>query len=193
MTGLRTRTLTELRRLTVFIGHRHQVHFEFHVDNLLRSMCLPRSSAERPHPCLINAIYLIASHFSRASLLSPYDRSFLARARAGIAASVKARDRVQNAIQASCLVSFYLYFKSKVLEGYWMSGATCRLAIACGLHQIKGVLLTSPAPETVGPLMGDTSSRPLALPEIKTNLELGERIHTFWQVRNILVFPPPLY
>jgi Fungal specific transcription factor domain len=153
-------------------------------------MCLPRNSPDRPHPCLINAIYLIASHFSRAAFLSKYDRTFLSRARAGIAAAVKARDRLQNAIQASCLVSFYLYFKSRVLEGYWISGTTCRLAIACGLHQINGVLSptsTSATPPAVDPLKGDASSRPLVLPEIKTSLELGERIHTFWQVLNISV------
>lgn len=160
------------------MAHRHQVHFEFDVERFLESLSLPRHALGRPHPCLINAIYLIASHFSRAAPLAPYDRVFLARARAGINAAVKNSETVQNAIQAACLVAFYLYFKGRVLEGYWMSGTACRLALACGLHQIRGAL---PMSASV-PQIKDTSSRPVTLPEPKSNLELGERVHTFWQV-----------
>ncbi|KAF8344134.1 uncharacterized protein EI90DRAFT_49727 [Cantharellus anzutake] len=169
--------------LTVFTGHRHQAHFEFNIDRFLRSLSLPRGSPDRPHPCLMNAIYLFASHFSRSSHLSVHDGIFLARSRAGITAALQTKDRILHAIQAACIVSFYLFFKGKVLEGYWMSGATCRMAIACGLHQIKAAVSSDlAAPSTGASPIVNTGTKMIVLPEPKNNIELGERIHTFWQV-----------
>ena len=130
----------------------------------------------------MNAIYLFASHFSRSSHLSVHDAIFLARARTGITAALQMKDRILHAIQAACIVSFYLFFKGKVLEGYWMSGATCRMAIACGLNQIKATLSPDSDAPSSGARIVETSNKMVVLPQPKNNIELGERIHTFWQV-----------
>ncbi len=110
-----------------------------------------------------------------------HDAIFLARARTGITVALQKKDRILHAIQAACMVSFYLFFKGKVLEGYWMSGATCRMAIACGLHQIKATLSSDSDAPSSARIM-ETGNKMVVLPELKNNVELGERVHTFWQV-----------
>jgi len=178
------------------MGHRHQAHFDYIGSRLIQSLSNPPSSNSafppRPHPCLINAIYLFASHFSRSATVAPYDALFLARARAGMQAAIATQDRLLNVIQAGCLVSLYLYFKSRVLEGYQMGGAIARLAIACGLHQIEsplfsgGLSATGKAEnaEEEAPKLKVVEPVGIGLPEANSLAELGDRMHTFWQVRH---------
>ncbi|KAF8319365.1 hypothetical protein DL93DRAFT_2153382 [Clavulina sp. PMI_390] len=213
--------------LTVFMGHRHQAHFDYVGSRLIHALSSPPSPTQssavdplannssasssnpgspttppRPHPCLINAIYLFASHFSRSTQIAQYDPLFLARARAGMQAAIAAEDRVLDAIQAGCLVSLYLYFKSRVLEGYMLGGAVARLAIAVGLHQIESPFLSaglSAVSSARSGGSGGSSGRRrkeeeepqrlmvenpvgITLPEPNSLAELGDRIHTFWQV-----------
>jgi hypothetical protein len=177
------------------MGHRHQAHFDYIGSRLIQSLSNPSSSASRPssrpHPCLINAIYLFASHFSRSPAIAPYDALFLARARAGMQAAIAVQDRLLDIIQAGCLISLYLYFKSRVLEGYQLGGAIARLAIACGLHQIEsplfsgGLSATGKAEknEEEAPKLKVEDPVGIGLPETDSLAELGDRMHTFWQVR----------
>lgn len=100
--------------------------------------------------------------------------------------------KLLDVIQAACIVSLYLYFKSRVLEGYQMGGAVSRLAIAFGLHQIPyaGFGQKPPEPEAARKTQSWEVDGQFAyqipagqeLPDPCTELEWGERIHTFWQV-----------
>ena len=184
----------EIFRFTMFMVHRHQAHFDYIGSRLIPSLSNPSSSASgpspRPHPCLINAIYLFASHFSRSSTIAPHDALFLARARAGMQAAIAAQDRLLDVIQAGCLVSLYLYFKSRVLEGYQLGGAIARLTIACGLHQIESPLFSGGLSATAkaeneeeAPKLKVEDPVGIGLPEASSLTELGDRMHTFWQVR----------
>lgn len=202
-------------RLTVFMGHRHQAHFDYIGSRLIQTLSQPSSSSPtstsappRPHPCLINSIYLFASHFSRSATIAQYDALFLARARLGMQAAIAAEDRLLDVIQAGCLVSLYLYFKSRVLEGYMLGGAVSRLAISVGLHQIESPFLRnglsavgSGHRDKDGKDRGKEEEEPpkllvenpvgMTLPEPKSLAELGDRIHTFWQVRDYCYFNFP--
>lgn len=196
--------------LTTFITHAHQAHFEFAARRVVDAMSLPRSHPDRPHPCLINAVYLFASHFSRSIVIARHDPRFLARIRAGMQAGIKdasqmddesldpaqqrERDRksrkLLDVIQAGSILSLYLYFKSRVLEGYQMGGAVSRLAIAFGLHQLSYGALAQKSLHPEPPKHYWEGDGTFAfqipagqeLPEPRNEVEWGERIHTFWQV-----------
>lgn len=114
--------------------------------------------------------------------------------------AIQTETSLLDVIQAGCLISLYLYFKGRVLEGYVMGASVSRLAVACGLHQIKPRLLmgingmrskkggsdVGKDGEEVQELKVDHPVG-LTLPEPNSLAELGDRMHTFWQVGFVFV------
>lgn len=166
--------------LNIFMQHRRQCMFEVHPDRFLQAVNSPDPS-QRPHPALVNAIYLLGCHFAPKSTVSQYESIFLARTRKGINASLENADRLLNFLQASCLLAWYFYFKGRLLEGHYHASAAARFAMSCGLHLLKvkadGVqgTLTFYYPS---PGNGDRS----ILPQPEDSIALAERINLFWSI-----------
>lgn len=126
-----------------------------------------------------------------------YEPLFLHRARQGLASSLENAESLTDAIQAASLVSMYLYAKGRVLEGYYLSCANARFAVGCGLLRIHGPVFGKGKrgagedgkgkgrEEDIAMEDGDDelgiATMPL-LEDPKDPIELGERIHTWWQV-----------
>ncbi|KAG9010222.1 hypothetical protein FRB90_007970 [Tulasnella sp. 427] len=166
--------------LNVFMQHRRQCMFEVQPDRFLQAVNSP-DSTQRPHPALVNAIYLLGCHFSPKSTVSQYEGIFLARTRKAINASLENADRLLNFLQASCLLAWYFFFKGRLLEGHYHASAAARFAMSCGLHLLKvkadGVqgTLTFYYPS---PGNGERS----ILPQPEDSIALAERINLFWSI-----------
>lgn len=134
-----------------------------------------------------NFLLLVLSHL--------WTRDIKLGSHIGMHHAIQTETSLLDVIQAGCLISLYLYFKGRVLEGYVMGASVSRLAVACGLHQIKPRLLmgingmrskkggsdVGKDGEEVQELKVDHPVG-LTLPEPNSLAELGDRMHTFWQV-----------
>ncbi|KAF8344078.1 uncharacterized protein EI90DRAFT_44791 [Cantharellus anzutake] len=176
--------------LRIFFSHRHQAYFEISEARFWQTLAIHQdqqkqssgtSSSTVLHASLLNAMYLLGCFFSGNPQLAAYEPLFLQRARQGIANALELAEGLPPSIQAASLVATYLYSKGRVLEGYYLSCATARFAVGCGLHQIESPYYNTGA-AAVGaggtPLPG---LQPLLEPA-RDATEYGERIHTWWQV-----------
>ncbi|PIL30675.1 transcription factor [Ganoderma sinense ZZ0214-1] len=137
-------------------------------------------SARKPHPSLVDAIYLLACYFSRSPPLTELEPHFLKRSLRGISDALQNSDRIVHVLQASCLLACYFFWHGRTLEGYYHSSIAARLAVGLGLHQISSkeqqcqYLQRSDAP---APLKATV---PLCPP--LDEVEYAERIAAFWQI-----------
>lgn len=169
--------------MDTFLSHRHQLYFDVHIERFRTSFALPRADARRPHACLINAVYLIACHLTPS--LAHHGDYFLSRARAALTHALERADRLFNYIQASGLITMYLLGQGRVLEAYYLMGATSRFAVGSGLHQIaspvwREATASSPVAAFLPPPPRIESAPMLDHPA--NSIELGERIAGWWQV-----------
>ncbi|KAJ3519680.1 hypothetical protein NM688_g9266 [Phlebia brevispora] len=167
--------------LDTFLAHRHQCAFDVHVGRFKASLSLP--PPQRPHPALMDAIYLMACFYSPSPHLSALQPHFLQLALSGISSSLQQSDRLLHIVQASCLIAIYFFSRGRTLEGYYHSSTAARLAVSLGLHQIK--------PEDWYQLELDVMAQPLPFVSFKSCLQLSaprdsveyaERVAAFWQV-----------
>ncbi|KAJ3768445.1 hypothetical protein FB446DRAFT_276856 [Lentinula raphanica] len=180
--------------LELFIAHRHQCWF---FSDTTRFDLLSNGNSlvglPEPHPALMNALYLLACHFSRSPYFSELEQTFLTRTLREITVALDNQDRLVDVVQASSLLAIYLYANSRILEGYCHSFSAARLAVGLGLHQLQYSDLakstnTSPPGDRPSPtgVMGlSATSSPtssIASSPPKDQSELRERISTFWQV-----------
>ena len=121
--------------LDIFLAHRHQCAFDVHVGRFKASLLLP--GAAKPHPSLVDAIYLLGCFFSRAPAYTELEPHFLRRSLRGIADALQHSDRIVHVLQASCLLAVYFFWHGRTLEGYYHSSIAARLAVGLGLHQIR--------------------------------------------------------
>lgn len=173
--------VTLTNRLDIFLAHRHQCAFDVHIGRFKASLSLP--PPERPHPALMDAIYLMACFYSNVPQLSALQPHFLQLALSGISTSLQHSDRLLHIVQASCLIAIYFFSRGRTLEGYYHSSTAARLAVSLGLHQIK--------PEDWYQLQLDVMAQPLPFISFKSCLQLSaprdsveyaERVAAFWQV-----------
>jgi hypothetical protein len=157
----------------IFTPHQRQCGLEIHMGRLRESLSLPIS--EQRHPSLMNAIFLWACYVSRPGPLSDHESHYLGRSLNALGDALQFRDKMVDAIQASCLLSLYFLANGRMMEGSYHASAAASLAIQCGLH--RGVLRESHA--SFEPTDG------LKLPPPKDLIEEGERISAFWQVYNL--------
>ncbi|KZS98782.1 hypothetical protein SISNIDRAFT_499010 [Sistotremastrum niveocremeum HHB9708] len=169
----------------IFFAHRHQCAFEVHIPRFLASINGPPKQA--PHPTLLNAIYLLACHFSHQPPLIQHEALFLERALSRLAEALERSDRLINVIQASCLLATYFFGKGRLLEGYYHASSASRLAVGLGLHQIRSQefrnIVGEGGPDDVSTWNNAVTGGILPVPD--DAIELGERILAFWQVFNI--------
>ena len=177
-------------RLKIFFSHRHQAYFDISDARFWQNLAIHQDQQQQVHAppspkilhaSLLNAMYLLGCFFSGSSQLAAFEPLFLQRARQGIANALELAEGLPQSIQAASLVATYLYSKGRVLEGYYLSCATARFAVGCGLHQIESPYYNPGAASASAggtPLPG---LQPLLEPA-RDATEYGERIHTWWQV-----------
>ncbi|KAI0668420.1 hypothetical protein C8Q78DRAFT_258081 [Trametes maxima] len=171
--------------IDIFFAHRHQCAFDVHTGRFKAALLLP--APQRPHPSLVDAIYLLACYFSRSPPLTALEPHFLKRSLRGIAEALQNSDRIVHVLQASCLLAIYFFWHGRTLEGYYHSSIAARLAVGLGLHQIRsnewfqfqfaraGYQQDAPAPLK--------ASVPLKPP--RDEVEYAERIAAFWQIFSV--------
>ena len=140
-------------------------------------------SAQKPHPSLVDAIYLLACYFSRSPSLTELEPHFLKRSLRGISEALQHSDRIVHVLQASCLLAVYFFWHGRTLEGYYHSSIAARLAVGLGLHQISSKenfrfqMQRASYQDAPAPLK---ASVPLSPP--LDEVEYAERIAAFWQI-----------
>ncbi|KAK7037528.1 hypothetical protein VNI00_011020 [Paramarasmius palmivorus] len=188
--------------LDIFYAHRHQCWFDgdfCRIDPtkapLHQTQQVHRYSPE-PHPALMNAIYLLACHFTRSPFYLELESTFLTRTLHEITVALDGSDRLVDIVQASCLLAVYLFSNSRILEGYCHSFSAARLAVGLGLHQLQqpknyvhqGAFTGSERGSSSNPIAGlitglaPSGTSPIPIPPPKDATELRERISAFWQV-----------
>lgn len=162
-------TNLSLIRLDIFLPHARQCGFDVHIERLHQRLGIaPKPQQCQPvHSALMNAIFLLACHFSGTSQkqpspggspppdLSAHEPNFLALTLRGIAAALEEGESAASnasspgaksepnstplvdAVQASALLAVYFFAKARLLEGYYHASAAARLAVALGMHQIR--------------------------------------------------------
>ncbi|CAE6434361.1 unnamed protein product [Rhizoctonia solani] len=171
--------------IDLFMPHRHRCGFEVHIGRFLASLDLPIN--KRPHPCLMNSIYLLGCHYAPGGSLSHLEPMFLSRARTALAESLEHADRLKDFLFASALLACYFYFKGRLLEGQHHNSAAVRFAMSCGLHQISSPVwrgseyattATGSAPWQVTSMSLRRAGSMLDPP--RDPIELYELINIFW-------------
>lgn len=133
----------------------------------------------------MDAIYLMACYFSRLPHLSELEPHFLKRALAGISEALHQQDRMVQVLQASSLIAVYFFCQGRVLEGYYHSSTSARLAIDVGLHQIRPATEWSGSQSGLGGVgagSGFPTDATFPLPPVKDPIEHAERVAAFWQI-----------
>ncbi|KAJ6546863.1 hypothetical protein B0H19DRAFT_1379260 [Mycena capillaripes] len=162
--------------LDIFLAHRHQCWFDGQVERF--SLSNTHQFGFEPHPALMNAIYLLACHFARSPYCSEIEPVFFTRALHEITVALDNSDRLVDVVQASCLLSVYLYVNCRALEGYTHSFSAARLAVGLGLHQIRPL-----PPPGDGPQLGYSEEiTPIPIPPARDRAEVADRVAAFWQV-----------
>ncbi|KAG8901065.1 hypothetical protein FRC01_009937 [Tulasnella sp. 417] len=187
--------------------------------NLIEQMDDP-DTQRRPHPCLLNAIILVAKDMATmapadpvhhpgapASMESnfvipestPSDDELLASAQAHCSQSLGDVDRLQDYLQAMVLIGFWFLRKGRLMEGQYSLAVVCRLIINCKLHQIDHEVMQEMAPGSTPPEEGQSRWDRTLLGRPTSVVDLAIRIAIFWhsyygdKVRSLLTGLPPTY
>ncbi|KAG8928477.1 hypothetical protein FRC01_005870 [Tulasnella sp. 417] len=165
--------------INIFLQHHASLPFDLHVPTFIARLH-SANPAERPHPAIIESMYLMACYFVSRGLAPPsgplalevsadpgvelpqlaelpqLEEHFLRRARSALVDSLSFSDRLMDFLRGSILVTQYLYLRGRFLEG---------------------------ANNVAGPgsqFAGSPSAVLLAPPA--NQLEVAERIKTFWMI-----------
>ncbi|KAG8911290.1 hypothetical protein FRC01_005795 [Tulasnella sp. 417] len=166
--------------ITIFLENSFRIHSYFNQQRFIDRLA---STSNPPHPCLLNAIYLLACYFTTldhrpAYWLGEHEAVFLSRAQLALMDSLAMSDRLMDFIQASSLVAAYLMHRGRYLEGYHVHCGTARFALSCGMDRISKHDVSSldrdPAPSYF--------QQPMLLSEPEDATELGDRLLAFWHI-----------
>ena len=94
------------------------------------------------HPALMNAIYLIACHFSQSPRFAGLESYYFKEVSTAIAAGLEHSDRLTDIVSASCLVAVYHYVNGRAMEGYRHAFSAVQLAIFLCLHQVSSTVVS---------------------------------------------------
>ncbi|KAG8923011.1 hypothetical protein FRC01_013340, partial [Tulasnella sp. 417] len=163
----------------IFVAHCQRVHFYFN-QAAFESRMASSDPATQPHPCYLNAIYLMACYFTSLDLspfpyLGDHEELFLGRAQGSLTESLAMSDRLMDFVRGSSLVTVYFLMRGRYLEGYHVHCGTARFALSCGLHRINSNELQDTEDHS-------TSNIGYLLSPPETEVELGDRLNAFWQI-----------
>ncbi|WVW85868.1 hypothetical protein I302_107906 [Kwoniella bestiolae CBS 10118] len=144
---------------------------DMHISSFYTRLQSP-DPALRPHPCLLNAMYLMTCRGSPLESLRRQEMTFLKRAKEQLDRALKNLEHVFDAIRAGTMIATWFFGVDSHMEGLAMMGMTVRLAIATGLDSIRSSVdylceLT--------PGEGRKRDSPAL-----SQLELADRIYAFW-------------
>ncbi|OCB83913.1 hypothetical protein A7U60_g9119 [Sanghuangporus baumii] len=146
--------------------------FALDVDRFRERTSLPRSHIERPHPALLDTVYLWGLRLSSRMELRQHEDARLQRAILALQGSSlnqgehAAHHRVE-AVQAEVLIALYFLCLGHNFEARYHANAAVALAFSCSLHQVKEL---------------NEYPTALSLPPPSDDKERAERIRVFWSV-----------
>ncbi|KDQ33986.1 hypothetical protein PLEOSDRAFT_1020854, partial [Pleurotus ostreatus PC15] len=184
------KTSLYMSSINAFLAHRHQCWFDGDVTKVL-TMSFGCFEPEPFHPALVNAIYLLGCHFSPSLGLSTWEEAFFKQTISNVNAALAVSERLVDIVQASSLISSYLYAKGRNLEAYGHAYAACRLAVGLGLHRLRATDISLSVDESSSTGASSTFIQPREdLPSIPINppgdaAEWRERVSAFWQAFSI--------
>ncbi|KAG8758681.1 hypothetical protein FRC14_007598 [Serendipita sp. 396] len=147
--------------LDIVLPHLASLGVDVNPQHFLQSLNLPSTHARRPHPSLLNALFLHACALSPPDhYLHPHQHRFLRSAVQAIAYSLEFADRLIDTLRAQCLVALWYIRAGRTLEAYNMISTAARFAVACELNRIVSpIFKPSPPSSEVG--MDSNPSSPL--------------------------------
>ncbi|EIW65919.1 hypothetical protein M231_02824 [Tremella mesenterica] len=158
-----------------FCPPRHLFGSEVFTEAQFRAKC-QLSPPERPHPCLLFAMYTVAASGSYIPGVRALADSLYAIATTKLDESIAQEDRVLDAIRASKLLGKWLFNRARALEAHTMTWKSVSLVTACQLDKIPSSTWT---PEMLDKRNAIECPWPILGPP-KNQYELMERIHAFW-------------
>ncbi|KAG8950229.1 hypothetical protein FRC04_007863 [Tulasnella sp. 424] len=155
---------------------------------------------KRPHPCVFNAMMLVARDMATRLTLEPVPDEtgtrpatfvmpestpsvdvLLSRVQAQTIQSLADVDRLHDYIQASLLLTHWYMTRGRVLEAQYTSAVVNRFIINCQLHKIDDRTMQEMVPGTIPPADGASRWDGSLLGRPKDREELAIRISLFWQ------------
>ncbi|KAL5514513.1 hypothetical protein ACEPAG_2602 [Sanghuangporus baumii] len=158
--------------ISIFLPNSRALGFALDVDRFRERTSLPTSHIERPHPALLDAVYVWALRLSSRMELRQREDACLQRAILALQGSTlnhgehAAHHRVE-AVQAEVLIALYFLCLGHNFEARYHANAAVALAFSCSLHQVKEA---------------NENLTALSLPPPSDDNERAERIRVFWSV-----------
>ncbi|KAL7421553.1 hypothetical protein Q5752_003322 [Cryptotrichosporon argae] len=150
---------------------------EMHVATFYANLASADPEAQ-PHPCLLNAMYLVACRASPSAALREREGQFFWAAYDAMTSAIAGAHHFLDAVRAGTLLGVWLYSAGHYPMAVEVIGKAVSLAVACGLHDI-------PSSAYVAPRQRRRIMRrhPVCyLPPAQSQIELAERIYAFWAV-----------
>lgn len=132
----------------LFKTQSYRVQYYFHIPTFVARMSAD-DPTERPHPGLLNAMYLMACYFSsldptKSVSFAAQEAYFLSKAQAALTDSLSLSDRLLDFIRGSNLVVSYLFNRGRFLEGsafrsgfLFLIGVLTELPLLFAMRQIS--------------------------------------------------------
>ncbi|WWD02347.1 hypothetical protein V865_000386 [Kwoniella europaea PYCC6329] len=144
---------------------------DMHISTFYSRLQSP-DPASRPHPCLLNAMYLMTCRGSPLESLRRQEYTFLRKVKDQLDQALSTTDHVLDAVRAGTMIAVWYFGLDKHLKGLAMMGLTVRTAVACGLDRIRSSV-------DYGCDVIPEGGRKRDSPAL-SQLELADRIYAFW-------------
>ncbi|ORY27795.1 hypothetical protein BCR39DRAFT_537261 [Naematelia encephala] len=169
--------------LDIYFSEAAILGFMFHMPKFYARLTLP--PAKRPHPALLYSMYLVGAKRSSQPGLRQLETRFMHIADRHLKAGLDEGDRPLDIVRASVLMIIHLYTSEKYSLGFALTGATVKLAQACGLHRIQTSVWAPPPPQAHPIVHFTMRAGGYLLGPPEDQLDLAERIYTFWTVYEV--------
>nr|XP_031857862.1 uncharacterized protein CI109_006734 [Kwoniella shandongensis]KAA5524934.1 hypothetical protein CI109_006734 [Kwoniella shandongensis] len=166
--------------LWLYFTHRPFSGLEMNIARFYERLASP-DELERPHPALLNAIYMTVTRASPIPSVRARAETFYNKAEAAFSAAVRdngtLRLRMLDLMRAAVLMAEWLFTELREGEAVLLTASVCRIAISCCFDQIPSSTLVEPA-HNVRMLLRRKPLCPLPVDQV----DLADRIYAFWSV-----------
>lgn len=165
-------TATTFCSIQSFMDHSTSFGFFLHPTRFFGNLTasIPPTDQSPVPAALVYAVYLLGVVFSNDPGLKEQESQMLTRTLHSLTSALDPT-HIIYVLQAEVLVSYYLFYKGRQLEGGYHAAAAVSIAVACKLHKLRS--------NSWPPAAGNTEY--LLLPAVD-DIEEGERILAFWNV-----------
>ncbi|WVQ99796.1 hypothetical protein IAU59_006938 [Kwoniella sp. CBS 9459] len=161
--------------LLLYFTNQRIYGFDMHIATFYQNL-QSHDPAIRPHPCLLNAMYLMTCRASPVEALRRKEALFYSRAKEQMDLAIGKDKRMFDAMRAGTLITCYLFADQRLAEGWAMLGQTVHVTIACGLDRLESSIVSEYEPSAREKRRGLGSY----ITPPANSLELADRIHAFW-------------